>query len=211
MRVLPQDPLRRANSTREASKTSNDVHNKRFQDLLKISAVDDHPRDKNFFSILEEEEKESDASTAPFVSILLPLQGAVSPSSAIGTMGLSVDIEALFEKLASCMLVMHSTHEVETTLFLDNPSSVFFGARITIREFSTAPKVFNVEIAAMPQAISVIDASKSDLLAAFQHGKFNFSIHRLDTEIQSHQERPVFCRKENSDQDPQEQKKDRHS
>jgi hypothetical protein len=102
------------------------------------------------------------------------------------------------------MIVMSSSNEVETTLFLDNPSSIFCGSRITIREFSTAPKVFNIEIASNAQTIATLDAARSDLLAAFQNGKFNFSVHRFDTEVQRSEERPIFHRRENSDRDQRE-------
>lgn len=116
-----------------------------------------------------------------------------NPAAAVKV--LPPEIEALFEKMASAMIVMCSPGETETTIILDN------GTRITIHEFSTAPKAFNVEIAAHhPHALAVIDAHKQELLSAFHEGNFNFSIHRFETQLQQSEDRPVLHRKESGDE-----------
>lgn len=133
----------------------------------------------------------------PVAALTGPSEGtskAPSPQS----IALSAEIEALFEKMAGTMLLLASSKETETTLFLDTPQfdhSPFYGTRITIKEFSTAPKAFNIEIAASSVALTYLNAHKSALLAAFAKGDFNFSIGRLDTEIQQ-ADRPLFHRKE---------------
>jgi hypothetical protein len=107
------------------------------------------------------------------------------------------------------MLVMNASNDVETTLFLDNPhfaSSALFGTQITIREFSTAPKAFNIEIISNPGGVALIDAGKNDLLNAFREGNFNFTVHRFDTHIEQTPDRPVFHRKEGGDQGQQDQR-----
>ncbi len=130
----------------------------------------------------------------------------ISVAPGAKTTPLSPEIEAAFEKMASCMLVMSASNDVETTLFLDNPhfaSSALFGTQITIREFSTAPKAFNVEIISNPAGVALIDGSKNDLLSAFRDGNFNFTIHRFDTHIEDNSDRPLFHRKEGSSGDEQ--------
>lgn len=110
--------------------------------------------------------------------------GPVSGSTRIAC----AEIEALFEKMASTMLVMNSAKEQETTLFLDSPqfsSSAFFGTRITIKEFSTAPKVFNIEIATHQTALNLLTTHKDALLAAFEGHRLPFTVNRLDTELHS--------------------------
>jgi hypothetical protein len=126
--------------------------------------------------------------------------------SATKTSALSAEMEAAFEKMASCMIVMDASKDMETTLFLDNPhfaSSALFGTQITIREFSTAPKAFNIEILSNPTGVALIDASKNDLLSAFRDGNFNFTVNRFDTHIEQTPDRPVFHRKEQGNQQEQ--------
>jgi len=116
---------------------------------------------------------------------------------------LPAEVEALFEKMAGTMLVLSSSNETETTVFLDSPqfnNSPFYGTRITIKEFSTAPKAFNIEIASSALALNAIDVHKPALLSAFAKGDFNFSIGRFDTEILQ-EDRPLFHRKEAVSQD----------
>jgi len=202
--------------TRELSKSSQSakIPDGRFRKLLKVQQIDERREDRTIFSFSKNEEEEEvepkdekgQACGAPCSSTLL---SACEPTSATATQGvtaLSAAMEAAFEKMASVMLVMNSSQEIETTFFLDNPqfaSSVLFGTQITIREFSTAPKAFNIEILSNPQAIAAMQAGQAGLLAAFESSKFNFSVHRFETHIQQ-EERPVFHRKD--DQDLQDQK-----
>lgn len=213
MSVLPQELMRKISSnTREPSENSSATHRPhgRFKELMRVEATDESTGGKNFFTLVEEDEEKIDGT--PSIAPALALQSLSSGtlSQALGVIAaprvLSSELQALFEKMASTMLVMTSSRENETTLFLDKAGSVFFGTRITIREFSTAPKAFNVEIASHVSAMALIESGKQDLLAAFQNGKFNFSIHRLDTQIEHKQERPVLHRKESSDHGHQDRK-----
>jgi hypothetical protein len=239
MSVLPQELMRKisAKSHESSEQTSaNDLPDQRFGDLMKVASVDDRPKDKDLFSLIEEEdddevneplcsapyptflqtscpsdqEPETAAvlmATSPLVAQPVPFDPGFSNVATAPRVSISPGIEALFEKMASSMILMCSSNETETTLYLDNPhfaSSVFFGSKITIREFSTAPKAFNIEIASSPAAIAALEAGKQDLLAAFQQGNFNFSVHRIDSHIQ--EERPVFHRKESRDHDHRERK-----
>ena len=123
-----------------------------------------------------------------FQSAAIPTASVMAAASVQST---SLEIEALFEKMAATMLVMTSTDERETTLFLDSPkfsSSTLFGTRITIKEFSTAPKVFNIEIASHHAALQLLSSHKDALMAAFENHKLPFSVHRLDTELHSLEE-----------------------
>ena len=222
--------------SRESSKpiSSSDTHKQRFRELMQVSPVEDRPREKNIFSLLEEEEDDDDQvreamgpagqvsspilpsnssseqemQAVPYIPPSQSFSSGASSSASVITpyTTLTADVEALYERMASAMIVMCSSRETETTLFLDNPhfaSSQFFGSKITIREFSTAPKAFNIEIASTPNAIACLEAGKQDLLSAFQNGRFNFSVNRIDTHVQS-EERPVLHRKESSDHDQQE-------
>ncbi len=227
--VLPQVLLRKVSpESQEAPEGhASDGH---FRELLKTMPVDENLREKDLFALIEEEEAEEIVEGAPVVpfpirsspeqkkegidarmaampaNIPLPFFSSFSNTPSTTQSSLFPQIQALFEKMASTMIVMETSGETETTLFLDSPqfsSSVLFGTKITIREFSTAPKAFNVEIVASPLAINTIDPCKNDLLAAFQKSHFNFSIHRFETHLHT-DDRPVLHRKENSDGDQQE-------
>ncbi len=233
---MQQDLLRKVTAgRRETHAASGSIPDDRFKKILKTMPVDENLRDKNLFAMIEEEEEEiSEGAVAPTPPLnstpepkknkVIAVQSAAMPaagpllfySSSTQTavslkISLSPEVQALFEKMASAMIVMQTSGEAETTLFLDSPqfaSSIFYGTQITIREFSTAPKAFNVEIISSPSAIGVIDPCKNDLLSAFQNGHFNFSIQRFDTFLQT-EDRPVLHRKENSGDDDQERKGDR--
>jgi hypothetical protein len=123
-------------------------------------------------------------------------------------------LEALFEKMASSMVIMTSSHEQQTSLVLDAPrfsSSCLFGTRITITEFSTAPKAFNVEILSNPEALALIQESSLQLLATFDKGNFPFTINRFDTHLQPTRSRFVLQRKENEDHGEQDQHEGQNS
>jgi hypothetical protein len=110
---------------------------------------------------------------------------SIAVSSISNAPVLSADAALLFEKMASSMLILYSTGDQETTLFVDNRDSIFCGTRITIKEFSTAPKIFNVHITSNPSSLHLINAHKAALLSSFEQSKFPFSVHRLETEQQS--------------------------
>lgn len=152
---------------------------------------------KNVFDLIEEELEPSPLSVAPPLLQITPLEASTT-SAQIVSAPLPTDIEALFEKMAGSMIVLSSSQESETSLFLDSPqfsSSVFYGTKITIKEFATAPKAFNVEISSSPLALMRIEMHKASLLEAFQKGDFNFSIGRFDLNLQD-DDRPSFARKD---------------
>lgn len=178
------------------------------EDLSKcVISIFELPR--SHFSVPEEEEEIKGISGNEILlpsgvpSAPMPVAASFSSSNNAAVLSsqsvkLPAEIEALFEKMAATMLVLASSNETETTVFLDAPQfsqSPFFGTRITIKEFSTAPKAFNIEIASSSLALKAIDVYKPALLTAFAKGDFNFSIGRFDTEILQ-EDRPLFHRKE---------------
>lgn len=113
-----------------------------------------------------------------------------------GKEGLKIDPSAqvmqLYHKLADKLLHIHRQGIQETTLFLDGnafSSSIFEGAKITITEYSTAPKVFNIEFSADNRALAVFEAHAGELVSAFQNGNFGFEINRIDTSLLAEDEK----------------------
>ncbi len=107
------------------------------------------------------------------------------------------DVMELFDRMVGVMTVMTMSGMTETSFTLNAPqfaSSVFFGTQIIIQEFSTAPKAFNIQLNATPQAVALFQGNIDDLMAAFQAGQYNFRVNRLETGYLT--ERPLFKRKE---------------
>jgi hypothetical protein len=96
-----------------------------------------------------------------------------------------------FERMVSNITVMLETGVTTTTITLNEPTgSIFAGTQISIAEFSTAPKAFNIEITGSSEAVAIFDSNMDDLSAAFANYK-EFSINRLEARI-----RPLVRRKE---------------
>jgi hypothetical protein len=158
------------------------------------------PKEKSFF--------DTNAESEPNLSAPAPLTRAAAfnevlktPSAAPVT--LNPEITALFEKMAVTLLFMTRNGDRETTLMIDNPSSLFCGTRITIKEFSTAPQVFNIHIASHQAAVHLFSAHKNSLMEAFEKSSFSFNVHLLEPELED----PLFSRP-TSDRDDGSQKDD---
>lgn len=175
----------------------------KFRKLMQVSPVDKESRERDLFALIEEENarEEDEVPGLANLPVALPLQAGIqAPAALQGEIRLG-EIQALFEKMASAMIVQNASGEAQTTLFLDNPNSIFNGTQITITEFSTAPKIFNIEIASNPLALSKIQEHQAAMLAVFQEGRFNFGVHRIDTHIREDGERPVFHFEESTQND----------
>ncbi|NGX45818.1 MAG: hypothetical protein K940chlam2_00998 [Chlamydiae bacterium] len=118
--------------------------------------------------------------------------GRAVPSASIEP---SAQIIQLFEKMIGALTHIHQEGISETTIELTSDgfaSSVFYGATITLTEYSTAPKVFNIHLSATPEGVALFEAHAGELSAALHKGNFGFGIHRLETELQNERlERPL--------------------
>ena len=152
----------------------------------------------------EEKKEEMPTSFEPLANIH-PNQPSYQPSALpTGSAFTSYQISQLFDRMAGVMTVMELSGTTTTELTLSGEefaSSVFYGARITITEYSTAPKAFNVLLSASPEAIVLFQGNMPNLLANFASGNYAFFIYRLETNVE---ERPLFKRKKSfgSDQQP---------
>jgi hypothetical protein len=98
-----------------------------------------------------------------------------------------IEIEALWEKLGSACILMNHSQDKETTFTL-NTNTLFSGMRVTIKEYSTAPKIFNIELAPTSSAaLSLIASHVPQLLNRFRQESFGFSIHDIIPELQSYE------------------------
>src|SRR5581483_3594376 len=177
MSILSSNPLRKSSQTdsqrTEEKPICKKVPEGHFREHLQGERIAEKLRERNVFAMIAEEKEEESQEAEEIVNAAIHSSQACSSlissaesscaNSIAATRGteLSSEMEALFEKMASCMIVMNASNDVETTLFLDGAnfaSSSLFGAQITIKEFSTAPKAFNVEIISNSNAAAMIDA-----------------------------------------------------
>jgi len=108
---------------------------------------------------------------------------SIDPSSEVG---------ALYDKILQVIIVSHAEGIQETTFFLEGDAfntSVFQGAKITITEYSTAPKVFNIEFSANSTALNLFESHAAELMIALQKQDLGFSVNRIDSTILSEDER----------------------
>lgn len=118
------------------------------------------------------------------------------PAPAVGTtsevppqyLNLPPQLVKLFDRMVGVMTVMTNSGIKETTITLNAPQfakSAFFGSEITITEFSTAPLEFNIQLTGTSQAVDLFQGSAQELVAAFEAGKYNFKVNRIETAISS--------------------------
>ena len=111
---------------------------------------------------------------------------------------LSVEVMDLFHEMVSHMTLMTVEDVSETTIYLNDPafsSSVFYGAQIIISEYSTAPKIFNIELVGNSAAALRFSSHIKELQHSFKTGPFSFEVNRLEASILD-EETSLFNRKE---------------
>ena len=97
----------------------------------------------------------------------------------------AAELSHLLEKLGAEMIFMHSDGISKTTLHIDaeNVPPLLKGCQISIVEYSSAPKTYNVIITASPEALKLLQSHVHEILSLFQERKFGFSINRIDMEL----------------------------
>jgi hypothetical protein len=164
-------------------------------------------------SLRREVKKETGAPGSPMVTpaatTLGPLFIAPAPEVAPAYTQLSGEMLALFEKMISQIFIMQANGINETTIHLNTPefaSSMFAGAQIVIKEYSTAPLAFNIEFLGSPQNSIFFEQNIASLRAAFTSEERKYSIHRIESRLLSKQEKPLFHRKEKTSDKGKEEK-----
>ncbi|MGR3973892.1 MAG: hypothetical protein QRY72_04940 [Candidatus Rhabdochlamydia sp.] len=136
---------------------------------------------------VQKENRKIASATAPAP---LPQQNApfflTPPSSTPAAYTLlSPEALALFEKMVAVMTVMHTSGITETIIYL-NPeefSSSFLNAQIIIREYSTAPLMYNIELLGNPSAVALFQKHRSLLEESFKEEKRKYKINRLEISL----------------------------
>jgi len=145
---------------------------------------------------------EFEQPAAPQLTAQLPpeIQTAAQQAVTQATPYLSPEIAPLFYQMVGSMMVMvhYQPGISKTEITLNSPAfarSKFFGAKIELTRYSTAPDSFNIRLTGSQEAVTAFRQSIPQLTAAFQKGNFDFRVGRLEAHYSS-AEKPVFQRKE---------------
>lgn len=115
-----------------------------------------------------------------------PSMQATSISSANQSWQPSLQVVQLFEKMVDQLSYVHANGIQTTTVTLgglDFDSSVFKGCTFTITEYSTAPKIFNIQFAMTPQAEAFFAPHAQQMQNALKQGEWDFKVERFDVEL----------------------------
>lgn len=153
---------------------------------------------------IRKEIKKEEAAAAPpaaaaAASPLGPLFIAPPPQVAPAYTLLSGEMLTLYEKMVSQIFIMQANGINETTIHLNTPEfahSIFAGAQIVIKEYSTAPLAFNIEFLGSPQNSLYFEQNIGSLRAAFASEERRYSINRIESRLLQKAEKPRFHRKE---------------
>lgn len=186
----------------------------RFFDLLlelcKEGLVSKISKEKMIF---EEEASESIPNESPFIlPVPPPVFSPCSPishsSTQISTISsISDACLQIIDKLCSEMIVMDAESCVTTTFVLETEAfqnSPFYKATVTIEEYSTAPKVFNVSITAQESAINLLESQMAGFFELLETRNFSFAIHKIDTYLSTdswYKEKEQDQNQDNQDQE----------
>jgi len=111
---------------------------------------------------------------------------------------LTSEVTPVFEQMVGQILVMSSKDGImQTEILLNNPEmegSVFYGSKIVLEKYSTAPDSFNIKLTGNPEAVAMFNGNIDILMETFSRGNFNFRIGRIEAAYET--ERPLFRRKE---------------
>lgn len=91
--------------------------------------------------------------------------------------------------------VVKPSGDSQTEFILNSPAlmnSKFYGAKIVIEKFESAPNAVNIRLTGSEEAVKEFQQNIPNLLAVFEKGKFAFTINRLEAVY----EKPLFQRKE---------------
>ena len=100
--------------------------------------------------------------------------------------------------MISVISILKDSGVTETTIHLISPefaNSQLFGSQVIIREYSTAPLVYNIEFMGNPQAARLFQKNLNQLRSAFNDPKYRFRVNRLEASISNEEYRRVERKK----------------
>ncbi len=161
---------------------------------------------------LEKEHREREKNTktlsleekidpSQFHTLAPPAFSAAQTAITNATPHLNHEISPLFFQMVGSIYTIIEKPGIFTTEIVLNAkafvNSPFFGMKIAIEKYATAPNSLNIRLIGNQQSVKVFEKNIPSLYTAFQNGNFNFQIGRISTEYAI--ERPLFRRKESGE------------
>ncbi len=138
--------------------------------------------------------KENEMLEGSYSSLILfsnPEEASLSSISK--TSGIPEVVQDFFDKLVDWMQHVDNDGIKKTTLILNrDPSSIFSGTKITLTEYSSAPKIFNLHLSSSPEAVKLFQAHAQALINAIHHKDNDFDIHRIEADLLSSEEILIY-------------------
>lgn len=108
-------------------------------------------------------------------------------------------LQEFFQKLVGVITVMNASGVSETVIQLNAPAgtrlAIFNGSEISIKEYSSAPKSFNIQFNGNPEAVNLVQGNLGSLMAALSDKEYNFKVNRFDIGLVPRKDEPLFKRK----------------
>jgi len=133
------------------------------------------------------------SATGPFSK--MSMAQVAAQKAAIDKIDPSAQVMQLYNKLIDKLIYIAKEGIQKTTFYLDTTafdSSILRGAQITITEYSTAPKIFNIRFSADPKAVAFFELHAAELQNALNNGGYRFDINRIDTSLLAEDEKHVL-------------------
>jgi hypothetical protein len=131
-------------------------------------------------------------TTTPLPSSVVPFAAAAATNAA---RYLGMEALAVYFHIIGTITAMVSPKGDSLTEFVLNApgfaNSKFYGSKISIEKFATAPDQLNIRLTGSNDAVAAFNQNIPNFLAAFEGGKFPFTIHRIEASY----EKPLFHRK----------------
>lgn len=193
--LLEIEALRSHHTATESEKKDPSPFRSRNQEEGAVSGLKEETQNA-LRALLKAQKKKEElaAQMSGMLAMPTPLsEAALAAASQELKLDASAQVSQVFEKLIRKLIAVNESGVQKTSFFIGGEaSSLFRGAKITITEFSTAPKVFNVYFEANEQALSLFRDHAGNLLTHLNEGPFGFSIHRLETGLLSDKEKEPF-------------------
>ncbi len=205
-------PRERVESKRSSSSSFRELLRKQSKKAASDEDQHSHP---SLFAMIEQEARQQAAakedSYKPLqVSAELPLSPSLlsatfmqNTAAPLASLPATSPWLFILENASHCICHLLKENLKETTLTLNGPmfaNTPLEGAKLIVREYSTAPLAFNIHFVCVPIALSYLMPHLKTFSSLFQNRRYPFSIHSVDADLGEGVPAPVRRNKEDDQQ-----------
>ena len=108
---------------------------------------------------------------------------------------LSPSVFALFEKMSACLIIQQEKGMSTTTLNISMPGSVFNETQVMIKQYSTAPNAYHIQLIGNPKSVQIFSENLDLLQKSFIEGRFGFEVQILNPILATEKKSPHLIRR----------------